>query len=332
MENTLNQLISESRLPAVEAALLQTFRSAAIDKIDLLSGGLSGSAVYKMIVQGRAYVLKLDAPSIHDTHALEETSKAGIAPRLYFREASAGITITDFIESKPIRQVFTPEKLVSELANTIRSIHTLPCHIPGHDLQQTIDGMMNNFLQTKVLAGPIIEECFTHYLAIKQKYPWDDPDKVFSHNDINPGNLLCDGVRLWVIDWDAAFSNDKYIDLATAANFFVQTEEQEVEFLHIYFNGAVDEHKRARFYTMRQISRIIYGILLVQVAVRNKPAGQQLDPEMEGKTLKAFGEKMAAGQLSMATYEGQLMYGKAQMNEAVHQMRSSRFTRELWRL
>jgi thiamine kinase-like enzyme len=332
MKKNLAQLIPASRLPAVEAALLQTFRSTAIDKIDLLSGGLSGSTVYKLTVHGRSYMLKLDAPSEHSASALVQASEAGVAPHLYLRDASSGIIITDFIESQAIKAAFTPEKLVSELAKTIRSIHALPCHIPGRELQQTIDGMVNDFLQTKVLTGPVIEECFAYYAAIKENYPWDDPNMVFSHNDINPGNLLCDGMRLWVIDWDAAYSNDRYVDLATAANFFVQTEEQELDFLHIYFNGAVDEYKRARFYVMRQISRIIYSMLLVQVAVRNKPAGQQLDQEMEGNTLKAFGELMTAGQLSMATYEGQLIYGKAQMNEAVRQMRSPRFTEELGRL
>lgn len=332
MENSLVQLIPESRLSEVKAALLQTFRSTAIEEINLLSGGLSGSVVYKIAMDGRKYVLKLDGPAGHSTPALVQASERGIAPRLYYREASSGITITDFIESQPIRASFTPEKLIGELAKTIRSIHALPCQIPGHDLQHTITGMVNDFLQAKILNGPIIQECFTHYGAIKQRYPWDDPDKVFSHNDINPGNLLCDGMRLWVIDWDAAFLNDRYVDLATAANFFVQTEEQELEFLHIYFNGAVDEYKNARFYIMRQISRIVYSILLVQVAVRSKPVGQQPDQEMEGKTLKAFGELIAAGKLSMATYEGQLMYGKAQMNEAVYQMRSPRFAEALGRL
>lgn len=332
MENSLTRMIPESRLSAVEAALLQTFKSDSIDKIALLSGGLSGSAVYKITMGDCAYVLKLDAPSEHNRPALVQASEAGVAARLHYQEASSGITITDFIESLPIRTSLTPEKLVSELAKTIRSIHALDCHIPGPDLRQTIAGMINGFQQTKILTGPVIEECFTHYEVIKKKYPWDDPDKVFSHNDINPGNLLCNGERLWVIDWGNAYVNDKYVDLATAANFFVQTEEQEQRFLHIYFNGVVDGYKSARFYIMRQISRIIYSMLLVQVAVRNQPAGHLLDPEMDGNTLKAFGELMAAGKLSMATCEGQLMYGKAQMNEAVRQMRTPRFAEALGQL
>ena len=326
MENTL---IPGPRLSAVEAALVQAFGTAAIGKIELLSGGLSGSGVYKLTIQHRPYVLKLDTPSANNNPALALASAAGIAPRLHFREAAAGITITDFIESRPAKTAFSPEKLAVELAKTIRSIHTLPCHLQGPDLRQTITAMIDGFQGPKVLTGPVVQECFARYAAIAQKYPWDDQDKVLSHNDLNPANLVCDGTRLWVIDWDAAYSNDRYVDLATAANFFIQTEAQETEFLQVYFEGEVNEYKRARFYIMRQISRIIYAILLLQVAIRTKPAGHQPDQEMQGNTLQAFSELMAAGKLSMATPEGQLMYGKAQMNEALSQMRSPRFAAAL---
>jgi hypothetical protein len=300
--------------------------------LELLSGGLSGSAVYKLTVNHRPYVLKLDPPSAHNSPSLALASGAGIAPRLYFQDAGSGITITDFIPNLPARSAFTSEKLVSELAKTIRSIHALPCNVPGPDLQQTIAAMVNGFLQSGILINPVVRECCDHCVDIAHCYPWDDPDKVFSHNDLNPGNLLCDGERLWVIDWDAAFLNDRYVDLATAANFFVQTREQETEYLRVYFDGEVDDYKIARFFLMRQISRLIYAILLVQVAARNKPAGQELDQEMEGNTLEKFGALMAAGKLSMATADGQLLYGKAQMNEALRQMRSPRFAEELERL
>ncbi|HEY6901862.1 MAG TPA: phosphotransferase [Puia sp.] len=329
MENSIVQLIPEPRRAGVETALTEAFRSTAIDSISLLAGGLSGSAVYKIVVDGRVYVLKLDVPSGHSSPALMRASEAGIAPRVYYREASTGVTITEFIESRPIRAAFAPGKLVGELARTIRAIHAIPSLIPGPGLRESIAGIIRSFTDMGVLKGGIVEEGLSRYEIIEKGYPWDDSEKVFSHNDINPGNLLTDGVRLWVVDWDAAFSNDRYVDLATAANFFVQTEEQELEFLQVYFDGAVDEYKRARFHVMRQVSRLIYSMLLVQVADRGKPAGHVLDQEMEGATLKAFGELVGAGKLSMGTYEGQLMYGKAQMNEAVRNMRLPRFTESI---
>ena len=127
-------------------------------------------------------------------------------------------------------------------------------------------------------------------------------------------------------------AGNRYVDLATAANFFVQTEEQELEFMRVYFNGAVDEYERARFYIMRQIPRIIYSLKLVEVATKSKPKGQCIDQNMEGCTMKAFGELMAAGKISLAIHEGQLMLAKAQMNEAIRNMRSPRFADSLSKL
>ncbi len=335
MEPSHIHLIPKARRAEVRAALVKTFQSAAIDQIEILSGGLSGSAVLKIVVEDQPYVLKMHSSSEHEhssSEGLISASEAGIAPRVYYWDPSSGIIITRFIESQPIRKAFPPEKLVSELAKTIRCVHALDCQIQGQDLRQMLDGTVNNFLHTKALTGPVTEECLTYYATIRQKYPWDDADKVFSQNEINPSNLLCDGNRLWLVDWDVAFLNDRYVDLATAANFFVQTEEQELEFMRVYFNGVVDEYKRARFYIMRQISRIVYSLKLVEVAARSKPEGQCIDQKMEGYTMKAFGKLMATGKISMTTHEGQLMFAKAQMNEAIRNMRSPRFVDSLNKL
>jgi hypothetical protein len=53
---------------------------------------------------------------------------------------------------------------------------------------------------------------------------------------------------------------------------------------------------------------------------------------MEGIDLPAFGAMMAAGKLSFAEYDGQLMFGKALINTALVQMRSDRFIKELQNL
>jgi thiamine kinase-like enzyme len=41
------------------------------------------------------------------------------------------------------------------------------------------------------------------------------------------GKLLFDGQRVWLVDWQAAFVNDRYFDLAVAANFVVTNDADE---------------------------------------------------------------------------------------------------------
>ena len=41
-----------------------------------------------------------------------------------------------------------------------------------------------------------------------------------AHHDINPRNVLFDGERLWLVDWEMAFRNDPLADVANIANNF----------------------------------------------------------------------------------------------------------------
>jgi hypothetical protein len=52
------------------------------------------------------------------------------------------------------------------------------------------------------------------------------------------------------VDWDAAFLNDRYVDLAIAANFFVSNEQQEKMLLGAYFGAGLNSYNGARFFTV----------------------------------------------------------------------------------
>ena len=52
-----------------------------------------------------------------------------------------------------------------------------------------------------------------------------------------PDNMLFDGSRLWLVDWEAAFQNDRYADLAVAANMLVANETEERIYLQEYFGA-----------------------------------------------------------------------------------------------
>ena len=57
---------------------------------------------------------------------------------------------------------------------------------------------------------------------IREAYPWDAAALVSSHNDPNPANILFDGERLWLIDWETAYRNDPLVDVATLTMFYRQ--------------------------------------------------------------------------------------------------------------
>lgn len=330
----LNQfpVIPHERIADVESALQAVFHTNDITDFVLLAGGLSGSAVYRIELQGKSYTLKLTQPVDQPAEtnlALRQAVTAGIAPALYYDNPSNGVMISDFIVPQPTSAVFSPEQLLSELATTIKVIHQIPFEGSSISIFEKVDELTGEFQAQGKLRGTVFDECFERYENIKQQYPLTADDQVFSHNDLNPNNILCDGKRLWVIDWDVASLNNQYIDLANVANFFIRTEEQENAFLTIYFGQAPAAYQTACFHVMRQISRLLYALLMFRLALQSKPADYLHNQEMEGIDLPAFGAMMAAGKSSLAEYDGQLMFGKALINTALVQMRSDRFINEL---
>ncbi|QEM11013.1 phosphotransferase [Mucilaginibacter rubeus] len=326
---TLNSIIPASSLLAVESALSQTFGTTTVAEIILLAGGLSASSVFKIVVNNQSYILKVDSSSgivkTPSISCMEVAAEAGIAPRVYYLNKAAGVTITGFIKNIPLQAVYkSPEVLLPEISKTIKRMHELPALPTENSLLDTIDGLIAQFKTSGMLTGVAFDECFAYYDEIRKYYPWNDADKVFSHNDLNPNNMVFDGEKIWIIDWDAAFTNDRYVDLAITANFYVANDEHENVFLESYFGNGLTNYHKARFFLMRQICRLVYAMLMFKLAYMSN-SGTAHDPDMEGISLKNVKENLGTGEISLASYEGQLLFGKALINEALNSMRSPRF-------
>lgn len=113
-------------------------------------------------------------------------------------------------------------KLLLKLVETIRSIHSTRLFPKLVNYLDGIDGFIAEFKASGILPSSATEEHFRYYSQIQKVYPRYDTDLVSSHNDLTR-NILFDGKKVWVIDWEAAFQNDRYVDLAIVANTFIST-------------------------------------------------------------------------------------------------------------
>ena len=97
------------------------------------------------------------------------------------------------------------------------------------DKGPVLDGYLQKFQAANILPKAESEEFFARYAELAAVYPHDDAEMVSSHNDLfKPDNILFDGQRVWLVDWEAAFLNDRYADLAVVANQVVTNDEEEV--------------------------------------------------------------------------------------------------------
>ena len=329
-------ILPPSRVAAVEKALQATFGTTAINAITQLAGGLSTALVYKIVVNGSPYVLRvmLQTDALSDPARLftcmRLAANAGIAPHVYYADIDDALTITAHVDAKPMHAHFPVyDDLLTKLAEVVKAIHATPLFPQLVNFMDGVDGFITQFQASARLPEQVLAEHFKLYAQIQQAYPRHDPDQVSSHNDLNYNNILFDGTKFWIIDWEAAFQNDRYVDLANIANGFVNNAAQEESYLRVYFGDALDETKRARFFLMQQTCRFFYAMVMLQMVDARTPKGVLFDTNMQTPSYADFRQQIGAGKIQMATNEGQLLFAKVVLNEALQKMQSQRFERAL---
>ena len=185
--------------------------------------------------------------------------KAGIAPRIRYTSVEDRVIITDFVNTKP----FPKAEALARVPATIRTLHALPPFPRTVNYLDAMDRFIENFRVANILPDSETADAFELYGQAKEVYPRVEADMVSSHNDLKPENVLFDGERVWLVDWEAGFLNDRYLDLAVVSNFVATNEEEEKTLLREYFGVEPTEYQLARFYLMRQILHMSYAAVFL---------------------------------------------------------------------
>ena len=156
-------------------------------------------------------------------------------------------------------------------------------------------------------------------------YPQHDADMVSSHSDLKPENILFDGQRVWLVDWEAAFLNDRYFDLAIVANFLVNNDAEEKIYLHEYFGQPADEYQLARFFLMRQAMHLFYAAVFLLLGTSGRP----LAKSEEAPGFREFHRRIWAGEVNMADNDMKTVYGRLHWERLAQNVRQARFMEAL---
>ena len=318
-------MIPDSKQLAVTRALHVAFGVNEVEELHLLSGGLSSALAFIIIIRKNPYLLKILRTEIisdpaNEFACMQTAAAAGIAPRIWYANVEDRILITDFVEAKPY-----PDDMVQRMAATIRRLHALP-NFPLPKMGNYFDAMNNGFVRrfqaAHLLPESATEELFRRYDEIVKVYPRNDAEMVSSHNDLKPQNIRFDGNHIWLVDWESAFLNDRYVDLAVVANFFVKDEADEEEYLNTYFGEPAGEYRRARFFLMRQALSVFYAALLLLEASRSSIA---IDASMTTPDFREYHQDLISNKINMMTAEAKVQYGMLHLREALRNMCTQRF-------
>lgn len=173
--------------------------------------------------------------------------RAGLSPAVVYQEP--GVLVLDFLDAKTFGEadVREPENLQRIVALISRVHHDLGAHLTGPVLafwpfqvnrtyaarlstdrsphSGVLPGLMNTLSDLEAAVGPV--------------------DLVVGHNDLLAANLLDDGDKLWLIDWEYGGFNSPLFDLAGLASNNGLTELQERAMLEQYFDARPETNWRA---------------------------------------------------------------------------------------
>ncbi|SBS28293.1 Homoserine kinase [Marinomonas aquimarina] len=112
------------------------------------------------------------------------------------------------------------------ICQSLSALHQLPSIAQEYDVYRVIADWLAQLAKTDMTPElrALTQQTRTFYQSLK---PVPRPAQLrLCHNDLNPKNVLLDGSKAWLIDWEAAGMNDPLFDLAVLAHVHHLTAAQ----------------------------------------------------------------------------------------------------------
>lgn len=231
-------------------------------RLEPLPGGLSNTAF--VVDDGRQrYVARCggDIPAHHVFRDRERAASvaahaAGLSPELVF--AAPGVMVLRHIDG----QTLTEAGMRANLARIVALLGTchreLGRHLAGPASMFWVFHVLRDYVRTLRAARGDRDGDLARYAALAdaleaQQMPLPI---IFGHHDLLPGNLIDDGRRLWLIDWEYGGFGTAMFDLANlAANGSFSPAEDRM-LLEAYFRAPVSDEVQRSFDAMKAASAL----------------------------------------------------------------------------
>ena len=222
-----------------------------------LSGGLSNE-IWKVTDDAGDHVVRLgaDYPCHHVDRARElmttrAAHTAGFAPAV--EHAETGVMVTQFITARTWGTADVcahPDRV----AHLLRDFHArMPEFVSGPACLFWVFHVIRDYART--LRGVDSPHLAALPPWLDRARAWEDAQVslpiVFGHNDMLPANILDDGARLWLIDYEYAGFSTALFDLAGAASNAGMDAAQARALLAAYFGSDPAENLIRAFDAMQ---------------------------------------------------------------------------------
>lgn len=209
--------------------------------IEPLAGGLSNES-FKVADGGKVYVVRFgrDFPFHHVSREREAmnnvaAAKEGLAPALI--HTGPGVMVLDYIDGK----TFEAEDVIGEIPRITDLIgrfhHAMPKAVTGPAFMFWPFHVIRDYAHTLKAGGSRKIGELAGYLELSEELERAQLPLpiIFGHHDLLPGNLIDDGQRLWLIDFEYGGFSTAMFDLANLASNAGFDHEQSALLLALYF-------------------------------------------------------------------------------------------------
>lgn len=263
----------ESHSPSLEA--LQT------DKLvfEPLKGGGSAATLYRFNLKDTTYVLRLfpsQASSLAREHQINLAKQAGeksFGPKIHFVDPEMKGMIMEFIPGRTVEAIdFKDNNLLAAFAKFLKRLHLSEVDFP---LAVSPFKRFRDFSLKVDSAPPRFSEIQTLMADLELLYQLFPNQKVPSHLDLHPLNIMTWNEHFFLVDWVNGGMSDPYFDLATFSVFHELDNEKTLHLLTHYLERAPTELEWNRFITAQPVRLFVIAAALMSFGKLYLPIYQQ---------------------------------------------------------
>ncbi len=256
-------------------ALLPEALVGTVETIEAIRAGLSGAGVYAVTASRGSFVLRVQARQLdaeyfaQQLRVLRRATAAGVAPSIVHVDEDARAVVSVRIAGAPLAAALADSTqrvaVLGSVVDALRTLHGLdPSEVAAREPMPFARAAWEACRHRPAFPGwaasvaPTLDEL----AAVLER----DPRRVVSHNDVNPGNLLWDGARAWLVDWEVSGLGHPYYDLATLA-VFLRLDDDAAFALAARHDGApLDRASRKTFVALRRLVGLLSGFTFLGLA------------------------------------------------------------------
>lgn len=309
--------VPETFHDAVRVALRELGGATSIVPI---IGGASGALTYRVHAATEPLFLRIEANRTpmrnpHQYACLQAAAAAGIAPPVRYLDAEGGVLVMPLVDVVATTEFpGGPPALVTAAAELVARLHELGGFADFGDHFDNLGRMLGFLAGSGRVGAGLLAQHQAAFAAVRAAYPWDRTTFVAAHNDPNQFNLLFDGTRLWLIDWETACRNDPFIDLATLCSHLAPTPDLRDEVLRVGLRRAPTELDYARLTLMELVIKLFGGTILLLIT--SDPASP-VQTDLAALTPAEFGAKVARGEFVPSQPNTTIAFAKMLLAQAL---------------